>query len=88
MHPVAVRVVHDVRSALPERPIVGVGGVASGWDAVELMVVGANAVQVGTATFADPRAAARIAAEMTSWASRRGEPSLQALTNRAAGHDG
>jgi dihydroorotate dehydrogenase (NAD+) catalytic subunit len=88
MHPVAVRVVHDVRSALPELPIVGVGGVASGWDAVELMVVGANAVQVGTATFADPRAAARIAAEMTSWASRRGEPSLQALTNRAAGHDG
>ena len=68
IHPVAVRAVHDVRAALPELPIVGVGGVATGWDAVELMVAGAQAVQVGTASFADPGAVARIAAEMVTCA--------------------
>ena len=67
IHPVAVRAVHDVRQAHPDLPIVGVGGVASGWDAAELMLAGAYAVQVGTATFADP---ARAAAECaTSWSS-------------------
>jgi dihydroorotate dehydrogenase (NAD+) catalytic subunit len=48
--------VHDVHRALPEVPIVGVGGVASAWDAVELLLAGASAVQVGTASFADPGA--------------------------------
>lgn len=69
IHPVAVRVVHDVRAAHPDLPIVGVGGVSTGWDAVELMLVGAQAVEVGTATFADPRAAARIGEELIAWAS-------------------
>jgi dihydroorotate dehydrogenase (NAD+) catalytic subunit len=64
IHPVAVRAVHDVHAALPELPIVGVGGVASGWDATELLLAGATAVQVGTATFADPRAPARVLAEL------------------------
>ncbi len=76
IHPVAVRAVHDVRQALPELPIVGVGGVASGWDAVELMVAGAQAVQVGTASFADPRACARVAAEMVTFATDRGSARL------------
>ena len=56
IHPVAVRAVYEVHAALPDLPIVGVGGVASGVDAVELLLAGASAVQVGTATFADPRA--------------------------------
>jgi dihydroorotate dehydrogenase (NAD+) catalytic subunit len=68
IHPIAVRAVHDVRQALPDLAIVGVGGVASGWDAAELMSVGANAVQVGTATFADPAAPARILADLCTWA--------------------
>lgn len=72
IHPVAVRAVHDVRRAHPGLPIVGVGGVATGWDAVEMMVAGAQAVQVGTASFADPRACARIAEEMVTFATRRG----------------
>jgi dihydroorotate dehydrogenase (NAD+) catalytic subunit len=76
IHPVAVRAVHDVRQALPDLPIVGVGGVASGWDAVELMVAGAQAVQVGTASFADPRACARIAREMVAFAAARDIPHL------------
>ncbi len=72
IHPVAVRLVHDVHQALPELPIVGVGGVASGWDAVELLLVGACAVQVGTATFAEPRAPRRVLDELVDWAGRAG----------------
>jgi dihydroorotate dehydrogenase (NAD+) catalytic subunit len=79
IHPLAVRAVHDVREALPELPIVGVGGVASGWDAAELMVAGAQAVQVGTATFADPRACERVQAELVSWARGRGVAHLEQL---------
>jgi dihydroorotate dehydrogenase (NAD+) catalytic subunit len=68
IHPVAVRAVFDVHAAVPDLPIVGVGGVASGWDAAELMLAGASAVQVGTATFADPRACFKIANELEKWA--------------------
>jgi dihydroorotate dehydrogenase (NAD+) catalytic subunit len=64
IHPVAVRAVHDVRAACPDLPIVGVGGVRRAWDAAELLLAGAAAVQVGTATFADPRAAANLLAEV------------------------
>ena len=76
IHPVAVRAVHDVHQALPELPIVGVGGVASGWDAVELLLAGACAVQVGTASFADPAAASRVQHELLAWAGERGLPRL------------
>jgi dihydroorotate dehydrogenase (NAD+) catalytic subunit len=62
IHPVAVRAVHDVHTALPDLPIIGVGGVATAWDATELMLAGATAVQVGTATFADPRAPSKVLA--------------------------
>jgi dihydroorotate dehydrogenase (NAD+) catalytic subunit len=66
IHPVAVRVVHDVSRAHPGLPIVGVGGVATAWDATELLLAGATAVQVGTATFADPRAPLRVLAALRS----------------------
>jgi|TARA_B110000305_G_scaffold175873_1_gene194602 dihydroorotate dehydrogenase (NAD+) catalytic subunit len=72
MHPVAVRAVHDIHAALPDLPVIGVGGVASGWDAVEMFLAGASAVQVGTATFADPRAAANVQRELVKWARERG----------------
>jgi dihydroorotate dehydrogenase (NAD+) catalytic subunit len=72
IHPIAVRAVHDVHAALPDLPIVGVGGVRTGRDAAELIVAGACAVQVGTATFADPKATARVLAGLTTWASRDG----------------
>ena len=72
IHPAAVRAVHDVHQALPELAIVGVGGVASAWDAVELLLAGASAVQVGTASFADPRASERVQAELVEWAVSRG----------------
>ncbi len=66
IHPVAVRAVHDVHAALPDLPIIGVGGIATGWDAHELLLAGAVAVQVGTATFADPRAPAGVLRELTA----------------------
>lgn len=83
IHPVAVRVVHDVHAALPDLPIVGVGGVASGWDAIELMVAGASAIQVGTASFADPAATTKVLRDMVSWAAQHGHNSLAVLTGRA-----
>jgi dihydroorotate dehydrogenase (NAD+) catalytic subunit len=83
IHPVAVRVAYDVRVAHPHLPIVGVGGVSSGWDAIELMLAGASAIQIGTITFAEPRAASRIQREMVSWATRQHCVSLAELTDRA-----
>jgi dihydroorotate dehydrogenase (NAD+) catalytic subunit len=74
IHPVAVRAVHDVHEALPGLPIVGVGGVASGWDAAEMLLVGASAVQVGTATFAEPAAPVRVLRELLEWATEQGVP--------------
>jgi dihydroorotate dehydrogenase (NAD+) catalytic subunit len=72
IHPVAVRAVYECRRAFPTAAIVGVGGVAGGEDAVELLVAGANAVQVGTATFADPRATARVLDELRRWCETHG----------------
>jgi dihydroorotate dehydrogenase (NAD+) catalytic subunit len=83
LHAVAVRAVFDVHVELPELPIVGVGGVTNGWEAAELMLAGASAVQVGTATFAEPRAAARIAGELARWAREHGVDAVAELTGRA-----
>ena len=83
IHPVAVRAVFDVHAALPSLPIIGVGGVTSGWEAVELMLAGASAVQVGTATFADPRACFKIASELTAWVQSRGLSDVASLSGLA-----
>jgi dihydroorotate dehydrogenase (NAD+) catalytic subunit len=85
IHPVAVRAVHDVHAALPGVAIVGTGGVATGTDAVELLLAGASAVGVGTATFADPRACWRITAELVQWCEDRGVARIAELTGGA--HD-
>lgn len=76
LHPVAVRAVFDCRARLRDAPIIGVGGISTGADAVEMMMAGANAVQVGTATFADPRAPGRVAAEVAQWCARHGVAEL------------
>jgi len=67
VHPVAVRAVWECRAAFPDVPIVGVGGVTSGADAVELLVAGADAVQVGTAIFRDPRAPWKVLRQLARW---------------------
>ncbi|MCY4037384.1 MAG: dihydroorotate dehydrogenase [bacterium] len=85
MGPVAVRSVFDVYAALPEVPIVGVGGIASGGDAVAMMMAGACAVQVGTATFADPRASAKVLAQLARWCASRGVDRVAELVGAAHG---
>ena len=80
IHPVALRAVSDVRAARPHLPIIGVGGVTSGASAAALMRAGAQAVQVGTATFADPRAPMSIAEDLVEWAAEQGFSSLAAIT--------
>jgi dihydroorotate dehydrogenase (NAD+) catalytic subunit len=69
VRPVAVRAIWQVRAAmlegrLPTVPIIGVGGVRTGRDALELVAAGASAVQVGTAAFNDPTAPVRVGREL------------------------
>ncbi len=85
IHPVAVRAVHDVHRDLPDLPIVGVGGVARGVDAVELLLAGASAVQVGTASFADPRSVERVREELEDWCRAHGVGTVRELIGDA--HD-
>lgn len=83
IHPIAVRAVADVRAALPDTPLIGVGGVAETSDAIELMAVGASAVQIGTALFADPRVLARVRDGLVSTAAERGLGSVAEFTDLA-----
>jgi dihydroorotate dehydrogenase (NAD+) catalytic subunit len=85
IRPVAVRAVYECRRAFPEAAIVGVGGVARGVHAAELLVAGANAVQVGTATFGDPRAVARVGAELVAWCAAQGVARVTDLIGSAHG---
>jgi dihydroorotate dehydrogenase (NAD+) catalytic subunit len=83
LHPVAVRAVHDCRSAFPDAGIVGVGGVRTGLDAVELLMAGADAVQVGTASFRDPRAAWKVLRGVERWCRRHRVGSVRDLVGSA-----
>jgi dihydroorotate dehydrogenase (NAD+) catalytic subunit len=62
--PIALRMVWEVAQALPGYPLIGVGGIASATDALEFLVAGATAVQIGTATFYNPRAAETVLDEL------------------------
>lgn len=86
IHPVAVRAVHDVHAARPDLPIVGVGGVARGVDAVELLLAGASAVEVGTATFADPRSVEHVRLELARWCADHGVANVRELVGGAHQH--
>ncbi|HVX16923.1 MAG TPA: dihydroorotate dehydrogenase [Acidimicrobiales bacterium] len=83
IHPVAVRAVHDVHAALGDLPIVGVGGIATADDAVELLLAGASAVQVGTATFARPTAPHDVLTSLERWCRRDGVSSITELIGAA-----
>lgn len=83
LHPVAVRAVWDCRRALGPVPIVAAGGVSTGADAVELLMAGASAVQVGTATFREPAAALRVLDEIEGWCERHGVTSVADLVGAA-----
>ncbi len=83
LHPVAVRAVYECRRAFPEAAIVGVGGVSTGDDAAEMMSAGADAVQVGTASFVDPRAPVRVLGELKDWCGAQGLSNASELVGRA-----
>ncbi len=68
--PVSLRCVFDCRAAYPDAPIIGVGGVSTGEDAAAMLMAGANAVQVGTATFAEPRAPWNVQRGLEAWMAR------------------
>ena len=77
VHPVAIRAVYECRKALPEVPIIGVGGIRSGVEALEFLHAGAQAVEVGTATFRDPRAPWKIARQLDQALLRAGHLSTR-----------
>jgi len=72
IRPLALRCVWQVHAAMPDVPIVGIGGIATGYDALEFLAAGASAVQVGTVIFHDPSAPARVADELRIELARRG----------------
>jgi len=77
--PVALRMVHEVHDALPDVPLVGIGGIASGLDVVRFLLAGACAVQVGTATFRHPGAMLRIVGELEAYMTAHGVNSVSEL---------
>lgn len=72
IRPIAVRCIYQVSQALPGVPIIGIGGVRNGRDALELMMAGAWAVQVGTANFFNPSATIDVARDIAEFLAPRG----------------
>jgi dihydroorotate dehydrogenase (NAD+) catalytic subunit len=91
IRPVAVRCVWQVHAAMPDVPILGMGGVRTGLDALQLVLAGASAVSVGTVTFNDPSAPVRVLAELRQALAERGFERLTdavGYAHRAAGGSG
>jgi dihydroorotate dehydrogenase (NAD+) catalytic subunit len=81
--PVAVRAIYQVHAALPEVPILGMGGVSSGRDAFELILAGASGVSIGTASFGNPHAVIDIQNELRELLITKGFPSLKSAIGYA-----
>lgn len=87
IRPVAVRAIYQVHAALPTVPILGMGGVSSGRDALELILAGASAVSVGTASFGNPTALINIQNELRDLLAARGFATLQQAVGYAHRED-
>ena len=83
IRPVALRCVWQVRKALAHLPILGMGGIMSGLDALQFILAGASAVSVGTAVFGDPHAPVRVLAELETALDARGFASVADAIGRA-----
>jgi dihydroorotate dehydrogenase (NAD+) catalytic subunit len=83
MHSVALRAVYDCRAAFPDAGIIGVGGISDGLGAVAMLLAGADAIQVGTATLANPRAALRVQDDLSAWCARHEVGSVRELVGAA-----
>lgn len=81
--PIALRIVYDVARAV-RVPVIGCGGIASGEDAVEFLMAGASAVQVGTASFANPRALLDVIDGLEAWMTENGVGDVRELVGCAA----
>ena len=77
--PIALRMVYDAARAV-NIPVIGMGGISTAADVVEFMLAGASAVQIGTASYWDPVATEKIAAELETWCAGRRIPRLAELT--------
>ena len=77
--PIALRMVYETAKAV-KVPILGMGGIVTAEDAVEFMLAGATAVQVGTASYADPRAVERLVTGLTSWCKSHNVERVSSLT--------
>jgi len=77
--PIAVRMVYETAKAVSV-PILGMGGIVTPEDAVEFLIAGATAVQVGTASYADPRAVERLVTGLTSWCKSHNVDRVSSLT--------
>jgi dihydroorotate dehydrogenase (NAD+) catalytic subunit len=82
VRPLAVQAVHEVARALPETPILGVGGIGTGPDAVEFLLAGAWAVQVGTAILSNPAAPVEVAQGVLRFLGEHGLSSVAELRGR------
>src|SRR5918996_6317748 len=80
--PVALRAVYQVAQALPEVPIIGMGGIRDARDAIEFLLAGAWAVAVGTANFFNPHATADVAQGIAEFLQERGMTSPADLRAR------
>jgi dihydroorotate dehydrogenase (NAD+) catalytic subunit len=76
IRPVAVRCVWQLHQAMPDLPILGMGGIRTGLDALEFVLAGASAVSVGTTVFGDPTAPVRVLHELARALHERGFASL------------
>ena len=83
IRPVAVRCVYQIRKALPNIPIIGMGGIRNGRDAIEFFAAGANAISVGTTVFNDPEACVRIHDETDEILQEKGIRSLSEIISAA-----
>jgi len=85
IRPIAVRAIYQVHSAMRNIPILGMGGVTNGRDALELIYAGASGVSVGTATFGNPTAAMRIKSELETLLKEKNFTSLEDAVGAAHG---
>jgi dihydroorotate dehydrogenase (NAD+) catalytic subunit len=83
IRPVAVRAIYQVHQSFPRIPIVGMGGVASGKDAFELILAGASAVSIGTANFGNPTAAMKVKNELADLLIQKGFTDFRDAIGRA-----